>query len=1251
MKLLPFLIIVALTVLSGCDCEKRFLLDTLSHAVDSLGHVITDTAHSIVNTLGHATGTLLGAAGGLVEGIVTAGANLLLHKVDIVTKGAVDVLNGGLDLASGVVHGVTDIIDGILGHCFFFCHNRQHGDHGRAVHPVITCPPSISATAEPRSKSKVVTIASPKYSDPNGFPVTLSVHNLPDSNVFTEGSTAVRYTVTNSHGLASSCLVSVTVTVKRCRRPNYIQNGRLTCTSATGYQLLGDSCDVSCSSGYQRKGAGTVTCTDADTLSAALPVCEALRCGAPPTPPTGHYTCPLGGTYGSTCYLTCPPGSSPAHNNFYITCQPPGTWTPAGQCEVVSPPSFLHTNCSVGVTYTPVTGTANAKVTWSNVLVDPTKGVGKVRVTQTVGPQPGSVVGPGRQTVVYEAQDQTGSKATCYFTVDASRAVKTCTPPSYSFTDGNLNFTCPHSFYVGSSCTVRCTLGYPLVGADHITCTDSPQATLGVAWAWTSLSSVPSCQKRSCPALVPPENGALSCDKWVSGNMCQMQCQDGYLIPRSAPPNGMYACGGKSGTWKPNPYIMPCVASTLPLSFRAPGNVYYSGACPASASARGQIRDNFIKSLTSSIFMSVCADRTQCNTQNVDVICGMVTGKRTTSSQVQLKFDIVVPYSAANGGGPLAVMAGQNLLNKVAAGITTGVMSGSLNFLTFGLSASSAVLHVDAMAMDCPQGTGPDYASGACAGCPRGQYYNQTKDSCDPVPKGSYQPSDNSVTYVPCPNGMSTETAGAGSLAECHEVCPPGQYSATGLAPCSLCGEGTFSITPGEVNCSTCSPGYTTRDSGATSPGSCIEATYLHDECLSSPCGANACEMLADGFRCRCSGGYSGEQCQTPPDHCVSQPCANRGTCVTSPGGFVCQCVAGYTGDRCQEQIVNGGWSGWSLWSDCSATCGQTGLRSRSRHCDSPAPQHGGLDCKGETTQAEPCNRLQCPACITFPKPPNSVFECNQTGSTQSCKLRCNPGYSFTNEPLPSYNCGPGTDYTWDYETRAAAFLPSCNMMEAPRGMSIKNTMSYTGLKCSLIGSEAKYKQELTNEIEQHSSKLACKDGGFCSSKTEVKCSVPDRDVVVDLTLTVSGITDAGSLNMHEYFTDKKVSPELATYLQTVLSMELTGSQFENYTTSLLSVTVNNHHYTATSEGIVSAVQCDVGAVYIGSVCVKCGTGTRQVQDVCHLCDTGTYQPREGQSHCITCPQGQITLQTGSTRSQDCITPNVVTLPPLQIVT
>uniref|UniRef100_A0A0B7A791 Uncharacterized protein n=1 Tax=Arion vulgaris TaxID=1028688 RepID=A0A0B7A791_9EUPU len=58
---------------------------------------------------------------------------------------------------------------------------------------------------------------------------------------------------------------------------------------------------------------------------------------------------------------------------------------------------------------------------------------------------------------------------------------------------------------------------------------------------------------------------------------------------------------------------------------------------------------------------------------------------------------------------------------------------------------------------------------------------------------------------------------------------------------------------------------------------------------------------------------------------------------------------------------VDGGWSLWATWTLCTATCGK-GVRKRSRVCDSPRPQFGGLECEGSTTHQEECYGGQlCP--------------------------------------------------------------------------------------------------------------------------------------------------------------------------------------------------------------------------------------------------------------------------------------------------
>ena len=58
--------------------------------------------------------------------------------------------------------------------------------------------------------------------------------------------------------------------------------------------------------------------------------------------------------------------------------------------------------------------------------------------------------------------------------------------------------------------------------------------------------------------------------------------------------------------------------------------------------------------------------------------------------------------------------------------------------------------------------------------------------------------------------------------------------------------------------------------------------------------------------------------------------------------------------------LVDGGWSGWSSYGDCSVTCGR-GLKTRSRQCTSPPPSMGGLDCIGESVETTSCVESDCP--------------------------------------------------------------------------------------------------------------------------------------------------------------------------------------------------------------------------------------------------------------------------------------------------
>lgn len=58
--------------------------------------------------------------------------------------------------------------------------------------------------------------------------------------------------------------------------------------------------------------------------------------------------------------------------------------------------------------------------------------------------------------------------------------------------------------------------------------------------------------------------------------------------------------------------------------------------------------------------------------------------------------------------------------------------------------------------------------------------------------------------------------------------------------------------------------------------------------------------------------------------------------------------------------LVDGVWSLWGEWSNCSFVMCGVGNRTRSRSCDSPPPSVGGKNCEGEPEGSEGCDDLVC---------------------------------------------------------------------------------------------------------------------------------------------------------------------------------------------------------------------------------------------------------------------------------------------------
>ena len=83
------------------------------------------------------------------------------------------------------------------------------------------------------------------------------------------------------------------------------------------------------------------------------------------------------------------------------------------------------------------------------------------------------------------------------------------------------------------------------------------------------------------------------------------------------------------------------------------------------------------------------------------------------------------------------------------------------------------------------------------------------------------------------------------------------------------------------------------------------------DECVSGPCanGATCVSSNQDGtvaaavYTCRCLPGFEDYNCDRNVDECRYNPCANGGTCSDQVAAYSCACMAGYAGTDCQTDV------------------------------------------------------------------------------------------------------------------------------------------------------------------------------------------------------------------------------------------------------------------------------------------------------------------------------------------------------------
>ncbi|KAG5262200.1 hypothetical protein AALO_G00293320 [Alosa alosa] len=224
---------------------------------------------------------------------------------------------------------------------------------------------------------------------------------------------------------------------------------------------------------------------------------------------------------------------------------------------------------------------------------------------------------------------------------------------------------------------------------------------------------------------------------------------------------------------------------------------------------------------------------------------------------------------------------------------------------------------------------------------------------------------------------------------------------------------------------SACSKDYITSflDSGR---GTCLDNEPLKRDFLYP--SVTPGQVYDADEQCRFQYGATSRQCKYG-EVCRELWCLSRSNrCVTNsiPAAEGTLCQTGsiekgwcYQGDCVAfgtwPQSVDGGWGPWSMWGECSRTCGG-GVSSSMRLCDSPPPSGGGKYCLGERKRYRSCNTDACPAgsrdfrekqCADFDSLPFRGKYYNWKpytgGGVKPCALNClAEGYNFYTERSPA---------------------------------------------------------------------------------------------------------------------------------------------------------------------------------------------------------------------------------------------------------
>ncbi|XP_062570057.1 uncharacterized protein LOC134232121 [Saccostrea cucullata] len=1348
----------------------------------------------------------------------------------------------GVGAAIGSVLGpVGTVVGGIVGgiFCIFLCHHDNRPPPNQM--PKFTfCPKSGDEIfADDGQDAKIYSWTLPKAADPEDG--NLEVHlrqGSPPGKKFPRGEHTIIYEATDKNGALASCYFSFTVKVLTCEFPQWPLNGFIRCNKPE--ITAGTTCRVGCYPGFQMApNTPEIKCVSANkkaSFDATVPSCQEITCPVNVTemkPQHGMALCTNNRhKYDSACTTQCEKGYS-LTTMMLSVCQKDRTWsTKLPDCEDSDPPEIKRCPSTI-YAYTD-RNRKSATVTWKEpTVVDNSN---KTTLERTVGLAPGSTFRVGLTEIRYKATDASGNESPeCIFFVAVEEL--RCAPPL--IIDKYMLYQCPDGFTYGAKCHLHCMGRFPLVGNETIVC-EKNSTTVQPYGYWDKGGVEPYCKRIPCRDLPAPINGAMSCDTWMFGRQCQMQCSDKYDIPAlgSSTFNGVFTCSEKQGVFMPSNTVPNCTELRLPGHIETLGEFfYYTGSC-GDGKVMEQIKSNFIKQmefLEKNGFAGVCSDSNECNVGNVSVTCGPSSSRkrravdfeenvdrlRRSGSEIRVEIKLSSVWKNSNSTRADSLQFAKQIQKKMFDKVQELGNDGKLTVNGIAPDSGSFVLGFTAPV--CPPGLAIRLTTLTCAPCAKGSYLTEDhrkRPVCTSCPKGFFKEDEFELQCAKCPEGTGTVEEGSTYSTDCIDTCQPGEYSETGLFPCTPCEKSSFQNASMSTSCVQCPTDLTTAFRGSTdeynctnfdvllkqrgsridvkkpskstaplgitimtwlkSPSSNIDLTLYHsrslgiriqdkiimekaslrnwiatdvslqngtwvhiaiviqktqpvatvfingkeefasqggfsisdadiqsgledvnillnsntesgvslsgyqvvsqplpsgqiiqsaktchaksatsfismedmknltkgdveiivpsqcddiNECENDPCHGHQCVDRVKGYACQCSNGYHGKNCEIKPDLCKHQPCKNGATCAnTDQGNYTCFCIHGFKGIRCEKKIVNGGWSSWSQFSECSVSC-NGGTKVRTRVCNSPSPDPEGMPCNAsDAIEHVSCNTEKCPSCSHLRRSFGNVPHCRDTSDGHKvCTVTCRLGYAFVpgHIPLPEYVCGRNTSYKWTGEP------PACGRVDVPEQISTITIVSYKDpIACdeaSKASVNLKEKLETSVQCAKNKTCIVSVEAKECSSTNRKKRAASTQSQEVTLTTPIGEKIDVQNIAQTQQTNDAAKK-----YIISVSELEYSVQQL-NTSNDMLNLIVDGKIYIATGKTTRSTIHCPDGQGRVLFFCADCPQGTHSSSGKCILCNLGTYQDEAGQTTCKQCPLGTTTNYVGSQSQLDCI--------------